>query len=470
MKPETVNGRTSKMADKQPVPGDKLKFSELLAYGSGDFGMSFGWSLMGGFASFFLTTVVGLSAAIAGTIFLVSRLFDAASDVIVGTLVDRTHTKQGKARPWMFRAALPAGISLVLFFTAPEFNDIGKIIWVFLTYNLMSTVCYTCANIPYGALSPLMTRDPGSRVGLNISRMLCAILSGVISSSITLPIVNSLGGGSDAWFRVSIVFAAVMTLMILAAALFSKERYGESDQKKVEEKLPLKTALGNLLKNKYWAIMTGCMVIFYMMQNTTNGVNVYYFTYILDRPNSMGLAAIAMALPMLIGIMLAPLLVKKFGKRNLARVSALGGVIGPLLLLANPTSLTFVLIKCVISGIMMAPFTAVGFAMIADVCDYGYWKTGVRAEGLINSAISFGSKFGTGIGAGIVGWGLAAGGFDGALAIQPDSALGAMKFLMIGTPIIINILQFVLLCFYKLDREYPAIIKEIKEREGGEKG
>jgi GPH family glycoside/pentoside/hexuronide:cation symporter len=264
------------------------------------------------------------------------------------------------------------------------------------------------------------------------------------------------------------VFAAVMVVMIIVAAAFTKERYGESDEKKADEKLPLKIGLGNLLKNKYWAIMTGCMVIFYMMQNTTNGVNVYYFTYILDKPNLMGLAAIAMAFPMLICIMLSPLLVKKFGKGNLARASALGGVIGPLLLLINPTSLIFVLIKCVISGIFMAPFSAVGFAMIADVCDYGYWKTGVRTEGLINSAVSFGSKFGTGIGAGIVGWVLAAGAFDGELAIQPDSALTAMKFLMIGTPIIINIIQFILLCFYKLDREYPGIIKDIAEREARE--
>jgi GPH family glycoside/pentoside/hexuronide:cation symporter len=448
-------------------PADKIRAGELLAYGSGDLGMSVAWSVLGAFTTFYLTNVVGLGAATAGTIILVSKLFDGVSDVAVGALVDRTRTKYGKARPWLIRMALPTGICYFLFFACPDLAEWGKILWVFVTYNLMSTVCYTAVNIPYAALSPLMTRHAPSRVSLNIVRMICAVLSGVIASSATMPVVNALGGGPEAWRLVSGVYAGFMTAMILVAGFLTKERYGAADLAagRAEEKVPLKVALKALVTNKYWALMTGCLLLFYIVQNAGNGMNVYYFKYILGDENMMGLAAVAGALPVLVGLALMPLLTKRFSKGTLARVSALAHGVFALVLLIDTESLALFLVKCVLLGFAMVPFAAVGFAMLADICDFGYWKSGVRGEGLVNSAASFGIKVGTGIGAASIGWILGLGGFDANLAVQPESAIVAMKVLVIGVPAVLSLAQFALLLFYRLDKQYPQILAELTERE-----
>jgi GPH family glycoside/pentoside/hexuronide:cation symporter len=443
---------------------DKLGISELLAYGTGDLGMSLAWSMLGSFTTFYLTNAVGLPAAIAGTIILVSRIFDASSDVLVGAMVDRTSTKLGKAKPWLLRMAVPLGISFALFFSTPNISQIGKIIWVFLTYNLVSTVFYTCASVPYAALSPLMTRDPNSRVHLNIVRMLCAVLSGVIAGSITMPLIGALGGGVSAWAKVSAGYAIFMASMVILCGLLTRERYGSAGDKANPAKAPLSDSLKCLFANKFWVIMTIALVIYFAIQNAS--VNVYYFTYILKNENAMGLASAATAGPTLLGLALAPALSKKFSKGALARFSAAGGIAAPLILLLSPESLPLLLVKCALSGLFMAPFAAVGFAMNADVADYGYWKTGVRAEGAISSAASFGIKVGAGLGAAAVGWVLAGGGFDGTEAVPSDNAIAAIKFLMLGLPSILSFVQLCLLWFYRLDRDYPQILKGINVREG----
>jgi len=453
----------------KPVdPPDKIRLRELIAYGSGDLGMSVAWSVLGAFTTFYLTNAVGLSAATAGTIILISKLFDGISDVTVGALVDRTRSRFGKARPWLIRMALPTGVAYVLFFAVPDFTDLGKILWVFVTYNLMSTVCYTSVNIPYAALSPLMTRHARSRISLNIVRMICAVLSGVVASSATMPVVNALGGGPAAWRTVSAVYAAFMVAMILVAGFGTKERYGEPEPAgdgAVTAKVPFRTAFRALVTNRYWAIMTACLLLYYVLQNATTGVNVYYFKYILGDENLVGLASVASAVPILIGLALMPALTKRFSKGTLARASAVGGAVAPLVALVDPASLTLILVKAAVQGLAMAPFAAIGFAMLADICDYGYWKSGVRGEGLINSAASIGIKVGTGLGAGLLGWILGWGSFDADLDVQPDSALTAMKFVMIGLPVILSLAQLAFLLFYRLDREYPEILQDLTERE-----
>jgi GPH family glycoside/pentoside/hexuronide:cation symporter len=459
-------------ATKTEARTDKLRLRDMLAYGTGDLGMSVAWSFLGGYTTFFLTNAMKLSPAVVGMIILISRVFDGFSDIIMGVLVDRTRTKIGKARPWMLRAAIPLGIAFGLFFFVPPFGTTGKIIWVFITYNLVSTVCFTAASIPYAALSPLMTRDAGSRLGLNVTRMLCAILSGLIAASISMPVINALGGDGEpkAWFALATGYAVFMTIMILLCAALTKERYSGDETK--TDNVPFKKALGGLLKNKYWAIMTVCMVLYFVLQNISSGVNIYYFTYVLHNNNAMGLAAISMSLPLLIGIGLSPMLAKKFGKGNLARFSAFAGMFAPLIAAINPENMIIILLKAALSGLIMAPFASVGFAMIADVCDYGYWKTGIRAEGLINSACGFGTKVGAGLGSAAVSWILAFSGFNESLGEfgQTPGVIFSMKFMIIGLPIIICALQFAFLWFYKLDKQYPHIMAELEARESEKSG
>ncbi|MDR1387501.1 MAG: glycoside-pentoside-hexuronide (GPH):cation symporter [Propionibacteriaceae bacterium] len=445
---------------------DRLGWGELLAYGSGDLGMSVAWSVLGAFTTFFLTDSVGLSPAVAGLIVLISRVFDGVSDVVVGTMVDRTRSKLGQARPWLLRMAIPTGIAYVLFFSAPDLADWGKILWVFVTYNLMSTVCYTAVNIPYAALSPLMTRHAASRVNLNVIRMLCAALSGVVASAATMPLVNALGGGPGAWRIVSGGYAVFMVAAILVCGWKTRERHAIDPSTPAGASTPPTwTAVKGVLTNKYWGILTACLMVYFLLQNIGNGVTVYYFKYIIGDENAMGLAAVAMALPMLVGLAVMPFLARRISKGALARASAVAGMAAPLILLLDPYSLPLLLAKSALTGLAMVPFAAVGFAMLADVCDYGRWKTGIRSEGLINSAASLGIKVGTGLGMATLGWVLTLGHYDAEAAVQPPSALAAMVFCQIWLPVILCGVQLLLLCFYRLDRDYPAILAQLTSRE-----
>jgi len=449
---------------KETAP-DRMKFGSLVGYGMGDFGLTVGWGFLSGYIIFYMTNFVGLSAGVVGMVVMVSRILDAVSDVMVGNAMDKTKTRFGKARPWLLGGVIPLTVCFILLFSVPNLGETGKLLWFIIIYNFSVSVFYTIVSVPYGALTPLMTRDPSSRIKCGVTRMVMGILSGVVISSLTMPMINAMGGDKASWSAWSVIVGIFMAVCILICFLATRERYGGDIKEAPKIKRSFVQAYKSLLTNKYWIILTLALILSYTMQGVQTGTNIYYFKYIIGDENRVGLAAIAMSLPLVFMLMLVPLMSKKFSKGTLARMSTLGRLTAPLILLISPSSLTNMVIKSVFEGIFMAPFVAVNFAMIADVSDYGYWKTGIKSEGLVNSATSFGTKVGMGLGAGIVGWVLTLGRFNAELTVQPDSAIFALKFLMIGVPIVLFVLNFIVLLFYKLDAQYPTIMAEIKQRE-----
>jgi len=454
-----------KTGNTKEASSDKLKIGSLLGYGLGDTGMLVGWTFLSSFITYFMTNYVGIAAGVVGTVILASRLMDAISDVVIGSAVDRTKSRFGKARPWMLYGALPLTICFALLYAVPDIGNTGKLLWFIIFYNLTVTVFYTAVNVPFNSLTPLMTRDPSSRVNCGVVRMLMGIFAAMAVSLLTMPMINAMGGDKGAWRIWAIIIGVFMGVCILLCFLSTKERYGDDPQAIKKEPLSLSKSYKSLLGNKYWVILTIALISTYALQGVLQGVNIYYFKYIIGDENLVGLVSMAQSLPMLIMLFLTPLFAKKISKVNLARFSCVGGVLTAIIMLINPASLGIVIVKSVLQGAFMAPFAAVNYAMIADVADYGYWKSGVKCEGLVNSAASFGTKVGTGLGAGMVGWFLTFGGFNAELPSQPDSAIFALKFMMIGIPIIFSLIQFVALHFYKLDKEYPAILAELEQRE-----
>lgn len=186
---------------------EKISISEKIAYGGGDLASNLILVLAGTYVTFFYTDTLGLNAGIVGMIMMVSRLFDGISDIVMGFIVDKTKSKHGKARPWLLWLALPIAISLVLMFAVPNLGDTGKYIYVAITYNLVTTVLYTAINIPYGAMTALMTRDQDQRMSINVFRMLMAQIGSLLINAFTLPIVNALGGTGNkkAWVIASVL-------------------------------------------------------------------------------------------------------------------------------------------------------------------------------------------------------------------------------------------------------------------------
>ncbi|MBU3146866.1 MFS transporter [Clostridium sp. CF012] len=440
----------------------QISFGEKFGYGLGDLASNLVFAAMGTFMTFFYTDVAGMGAGVIGTIMLISRLLDGISDIGMGIIMDRTKSKYGKARPWILWMAVPFGICAALLFTVPNFGPAGKIIYVFITYNLMSTVIYTAINIPYGAMNSLMTQDQFQRSVINIFRMVMAMAGALTVNMITLPVAKAFGDGPKGWSLTFATFGAVATILFIITFLTTKERVKPAAGQE-QKTVPVKEGFKALMMNKYWMIMVILGVVTFIGQGI-GGANIYYAQYVLGDKNYIGTLTMTMMVPMIVGMFLVALLIKRIGKRNSALIGTVIVLIGQVIMMISPSNLTFILVASAIKGLGSAPLVVSVFAMVADTIEYGEWKSGVRTEGLVYSAASFGGKVGAGLGVALIGWVLSTGGYVGGVSTQSAAAIGSIKILFLYIPAIITVLQFVLLWFYKLDKEYPKIVEELHQR------
>ncbi|AFC28615.1 sugar transporter [Paenibacillus mucilaginosus 3016] len=435
----------------------KLGFKEKLGYGLGDLASGFIWTAASAFLTFFYTDVVGLSAAAVGTLLLVARVFDGFVDIGVGALIDRTKSRHGKARPWLLWLAVPFGIAGVLMFTAPDLGPTGALVYAYITYLIMNVI-YSGINVPYGVLNSLITQDAYQRSVLNIFRMVMALVGAVLVTSLTMPLVAALGGGKTGWMSTFLIFGALSILLFLITFKTTTERVKPSVTQK---DIPLKRGVKALFRNKYWALMVGFGIVFFTLNAAGSAVNVYYAQYVLKDASLVGILNIAGLVPILIGLFLVAPIIKKYGKRNAAFGGIIVMILGSLVMLIDPASLPVILTATVIKAIGTVPIMGTFFAMLADTVEYGEWKTGMRTEGLVYSAGSFGTKAGSGIGAALTGWILAWGGYVGGQEVQSDTTIAALQFLFIYLPVILCAVGLVILWFYKLDQKYQQIIDDL---------
>lgn len=443
------------------IVSERLKFREKFAYGLGDVASNIVWGGVSGFATYYYTNAIGMAAAAIGTMFLLSKIFDGISDIIFGLLLDRTNTKYGKARPWLLWMAIPYGILAYLMFSVPSsWGPIPKLAFAYVTYNLLSTVIYTAINLSYGTMTALVTDDDRDRTSLNVYRMVGAIICSVVINIIIMPMVNGFGGDSSAWSKTFAILGATATVLFILTFAGTKERVGAGLSANRETAVPVKVALKALIQNKYWVNRMIANVIG-QLSAATMGINIYFAAYWLGSEEAVGLLTIISSLPMFISLIVSSPLVNKFGKRNISLVGAAVGMLGLIVQAINPASYSLIMIGQVLRGIGLGPIAAVGFVMIADAIEYGEWKTGVRSEGLVYSASSFGAKVGAGLGAAILGWALAFGGYNAEATVQSHSAMTSIIVVFIYIPMILQVITIVLLWVYKLDKELPSIREEL---------
>lgn len=444
-----------------------LHMKERIGYGVGDFANNMMFAPVNSFFTYFLTNVAGLGAGVVGTLLLVSRLLDGVSDLIVGTCMEKIHSKHGKARPWLLWWCVPFAISLVLLFSAPDFGMTGKIIYAFLTYNLAVTIVFTAINLPFGSLAALMTKNQTERGYLNISKMVFAFGGGMVVNAITLPLVKLWGNDSAAWQKTFILYGVVAIILFLVVFFTTKEAVTESAEENGNvEKIDIKEALISLVKNKYWIQMLGI----FFLNSTVNafiGVNVYYAQYIMDDTNLVGSLSIFQNVASFVAFAVCAAIIRRVGKQEIALAGVTISFIGYAMVLLDPTSYALLYIAAIVKGIGNAALSGVMYGMLADTVEYNDWKSGIRAEGLVFSANSIGGKIGSGIGSAVLGWVLAAFGFVSSSAVQPESAINGIRIIFLYVPLVIFVAMFVILMFYKLDREYEGIVSELEKR--GEK-
>lgn len=441
----------------QPIPVKKQ-----IIYALTEFGSNPVYTITLSFLTFFYTDVLGINAGAVGVIILISKLFDGISDILAGNIIDHTHTKKGSARPWVLRSAIPLAVSTFLLFTVPNCGDIGKLVYIFVTYNFSVTVSFTLFNGSINALPVFITNDTKSRSSALAVRLFLAAAIQTLLSSSFMNIIGALGGGQSAWVKFAFVIS-ILTFVGTLIPYFFLEEAPISNQK-AKENVPLLTAINSLLHNKYWiyVLLAAFFCVFHQVATLTFGV--YYAKYILHDQYLAGNLILYHHLPALVVMFILPFLLQKgHSTRN---ISLLGGC---MMMLGGIISLlsTEHLILAISIGFKGAGFGLLSSClngMLADTVDYGEWKTGVRCMAVTTCANTMGQKLGTGIGTALFGLALSMTGYDGLVEVQPATAISCINFMYTILPIIVYAAVIFLLINYRLDKELPQIQADLAKR------
>lgn len=447
--------------------GGRLPWMTRIAYGLGDTAQNVVWGAMG-ILTFFYTDYAGIDPAMVGMVMLLSRCFDGVSDVIMGFIVEKTNSKWGKSRPWILWMSVPFAVSIVLIYTVPQGSSAMQFAYLFVTYNLCTTVCYTALNLPYGSLSAMMTRASKERDMLSITRMCLSPWGRILSVSATLPLVKVFGDTQMAWVEVMSIWAVVGLVLLIFCFSRCKETVVIEARAKAA-KIPVGKALKALAVNPYfWVGMT-----IWMMQNViftiTGTILPYYCKYIFADDTIYGsLYLLETLVTIFVMAVFSPRLLRRFGKRNMS----LGGVvicfIGHVIFLLNPTDFGWVVFSCVVRGIGFAPIQSVIFGFIGDAVEYGQWKTRLRQEGLIFSGGSVGTKVGSGLTSALLTGLLSYAGYISSSTgsvMQSQQVIDMIVSIYMWGPIFVWIVLIVVLYFYELDQKYPEIMRDLVARE-----
>ncbi|MDU2289352.1 MFS transporter [Clostridium disporicum] len=450
-------------------PNAKLSFKERLGYGIGDYSGNLIYSSISAFLLLYYTNVVNADAAMAASIIAISKIFDGISDLIMGRIVDKTKSKYGKARPWILRLCVPFAVSAVLMFSVPESLS-GKymFIYMFLTYNLVSTVFFTGINVPYAAMNGLMTTNQYERGLLGNFRMLLATAGTMTVNTFVLKMVVALGNGDQynraGWTKAFVVIGIATVVLNLFMFATCKERVVEessSNGDKKEEVSFIKSLKG-LFTNKYWLLMVGVLFVMYFMMSCFFGSAAYYAQYVIGDINKFAPISNALSMAQIATMFCTPFIMKKIGKRNTMLIGTGVATIGFVFTGVAGAGVSLQVVASVIKGMGFGCSAAVMFGLLQDAITYGQWKNGFGSSGMGNAASSFCMKVGSGIGTAALGWILAAGKFDATLAIQSSSAMNAIGMSFIWIPAITMGIGVVCMCFYDLDKKYDKIIADLE--------
>lgn len=445
--------------------GEKLKFREKLSYGVGDIGANAIFAPVSAFLLFYLTDTVGIGAAIAGTLLLFGRVLDGTLDLIIGALVDKTRTRWGKARPWILFSMPVLVISFVLLFNVPAgLTETGKEVYTFVFYFLCLGVGFVSSNLAYHTLLSVITSDSRTRVTLTVIRTFCAIATTLLINTLTIPLLTAFGGGQGGWTATTLIYGGVAAITLLIVFFGTKERVKSTvTATSTTPKMPLGQMIRILFRNPYFFLVFGFFLLQYMIQGTAS-IGIYFASDVLDNPGLFGFLSLAGLAPLLLGMWFMPAIIGRFGKRKPILFGTGLTVIGAAITLIDPTNVTLLIVGTLIRAIGGIPNASVLFALVADVVDYGEWKSGVRLDGMTYAAATAGQNFGAGLGTALVGWLLAFGNYDGLATTQPRSALNVEIFIYLWLPLIAAVLMAVIIYFFKIDKSMSQMQRDLAER------
>lgn len=444
----------------------RVKKSGKFAIALGVFGQSLLTGIVTSYITYFGTDILGVSALALSNILLISKLFDGVTDIAMGVAIDKTKSKDGKARPWIKRSILPFALFSVLLFATPvNFSNGAKLAWIFILYNLYA-LAYTALGCSMSTLNIRLTRNEKEINSISTFLMFGTIFGNVVINAVAVGALTALSGGNENFTQAGFIkFAVILAIVCTVGGLltyFNTKELPEAETTE-DQKIPMLAGIKSLMKNKYWLMQVANTFFIYFGLNARLAAMIYYGIYVLGNPGLITVLVIADNIPGLLAMPVALGLCNKFGKRKVALSGLCLSMIGFALMFLNIHNFPLFIVGLVVKGIFFAPVQSIGNAFIVDSAVYGEWKTGVKAEGMAFSAVSFANKVSGGLSGVIVGWVLTLTGYV-ANAQQSPAAIRGIIFLYIGVTFICTIGQIITFALYDLDGKIDGIRAELAER------
>ena len=364
-----------------------------LGYLAGPCGALLFNAVMATYLNVYYTDVLGLGGLFLVVFPVISKVIDAITNVIMGYVIDRTRTKQGKARPWLLLSAPLVAVTGVLLFVVPSGDDILQIAWVMISYNLYYSVAYTIYNMSHNLMVPLSTRNTAQRGVLAVFNNISTIMMSGIVVALVFPmaVMPALGTSKGLWIAVMSVLACISLPLVLVEYYFTKERVTAESSGQEEKKIPFALQLKAIFTDKYMLLLLGYFLLYTLTSQLKNVALPYYCNYVLGTYSdgiTQTLVSVLGGIPMGIGIFAVWPLAKKFGKKNVTVAGFVIYAVGSAVCWMAPTNLPVVLVGQFIKNIGGLPCAYVFMALFADALDNLEWKNGFRCDGIAMSAYS----------------------------------------------------------------------------------
>ena len=463
---------------------EKIKLKEKIAYGFGDAASSMFWKIFGMYSLFFYTDVFGITAAAAGTMFLIARLWDSFFDVFVGIAADRTKTKWGKYRPYLLWFAIPFAVMGVFTFYAPSFSSIGKLVYAYITYSLMMIV-YSLINVPYASLLGAISADPKERNQLSSYRMSFAFIGSFVTFMLLQPLIDffsktfdnnnikqlahtaeaSVSTSVTGWVMGVGVIGVICVILFLLCFSWTKERVQQIES---EENVSIKTDLKNLFHNAPWWILVATGLAALLFNAVRDSVAIYYFRDFVKLNYKMAgtgwdittIYFLVGQAANLIGVMAAPSISAKYGKKKTYMIAILLAGLLSIVFYFIPNNIVWILALQFLISIFAGYVLPLLWSMFADIVDHQELLTGRRATGLIFSSSSMSQKLGWALGAALSGWILAWFNYIPDAVTQSADTIFGEKLMISLLPAACCVLAFLGMFFYPQKKKK---VKEISE-------
>ena len=435
----------------------KTTFREKVGYGFGDMSSSMFWKIFSYYLPFFYSNIFGLTLDQVGLLLVVTRIWDAVSDPMMGILADRTETKWGKYRPYLLIMAVPFALSGIFLFTTPDASPTMKLVWAYVTYIMMMTV-YTGINVPYGAMLGVMTDDSGSKTVLSSYRMFFAYGGSFIALFCWEPLCNALGGYGtpSGWQHTMFVIAALCLVLFLLCFRMTKEKV------KPEAAGSVGKDFKSLLRNAPWWLLVGAALCSNLFNTVRGSTIAYFFNDVISQDAHLNLGPLSFVsyaglflsigeVCNMVGVALAVPFSKALGKKTTYVISLIALIVLSISFFYVPvTAYWMMLVLQIVISIFTGIISPLVWSMYADVADFAEDRDGSSSTGLIFSSGSMAQKFGGAFGGAAVMWMLAGFGYNPDAAVQTASAVNGLKILMSWIPAAVAALSLIVMFFYPL--------------------